>query len=408
MKKNMQFFKCFLLIICMIGVSQAFSRSVVLNKLEQWLKSPQSKRKSLLQCKWATTSLSEEEAFRASVLLQQDWQKQMRQRYEKVWQDSIIAFDGRTMKFFFKSYGTEKFGHRSLYISMHGGGNTAPQVNDGQWNNQKLLYMPQQGIYVAPRAPQDDWNMWFKDYMFGLFDNLIVSAVTVMGVDPNKVYITGYSAGGDGTYRLAPIMADSWAAAAMMAGHPGNVSPKSLRNLPFTLWVGEQDKAYDRDKEGMRFGKELDELQKEDPQGYIHWTQVCKNKGHWMERLDTAGFNWMSQFSRNPYPCKIVWRQDLTDLRSHFYWLQKPLLHCRKGDEVVAQIKDNTVYIKGESHGITVLLNDNMLDLERPVTVISNGKKIVHKKLKRNVLMLYSTLYERNDACYMFPAGVTL
>ena len=41
--------------------------------------------------------------------------------------------------------------------------------------------------------------------------------------------VVGYSAGGDGVYQLAPRMADSWAAAAMMAGHPNGVSPLSLR-----------------------------------------------------------------------------------------------------------------------------------------------------------------------------------
>ena len=50
-------------------------------------------------------------------------------------------------------------------------------------------------------------------------------------VDPNRVYIMGYSAGGDGVYQLAPRMADRWAAAAMMAGHPNDASPLGLRNI---------------------------------------------------------------------------------------------------------------------------------------------------------------------------------
>jgi poly(3-hydroxybutyrate) depolymerase len=41
-------------------------------------------------------------------------------------------------------------------------------------------------------------------------------------VNPNKIFITGYSAGGDGVYHLASMVADWWAGAAMMAGHPNN------------------------------------------------------------------------------------------------------------------------------------------------------------------------------------------
>jgi ABC-type multidrug transport system fused ATPase/permease subunit len=41
-------------------------------------------------------------------------------------------------------------------------------------------------------------------------------------------------------------MADRWAAASMMAGHPGGVSLVNLRNTPYMMWVGALDKAYDR------------------------------------------------------------------------------------------------------------------------------------------------------------------
>jgi poly(3-hydroxybutyrate) depolymerase len=48
----------------------------------------------------------------------------------------------------------------------------------------------------------------------------------------------GYSAGGDGVFQIAPRMADHWAAAAMMAGHPGDAAALNLRNLPFTIFMG--------------------------------------------------------------------------------------------------------------------------------------------------------------------------
>ena len=52
-------------------------------------------------------------------------------------------------------------------------------------------------------------------------------------VNPNRVYIMGRSAGGDGIYQVAPRMADRFAAAAMSAGHPNEASHLCLRNIAF-------------------------------------------------------------------------------------------------------------------------------------------------------------------------------
>ena len=70
---------------------------------------------------------------------------------------------------------------------------------------------------------------------------------TALGfIDNNRVFITGYSAGGDGVYHLGGMMADYLAGAAMMAGHPNNASIWNLRNIAFSVQVGGLDHAYDR------------------------------------------------------------------------------------------------------------------------------------------------------------------
>ena len=79
--------------------------------------------------------------------------------------------------------------------------------------------------------------------------------------------------------RSAPRMADSWAAAAMMAGHPNGVSMLSLRNVPFALQVGGNDAAYNRNKVGKEYGEQLDKLQKDDPKGYEHFVKIHEGKG---------------------------------------------------------------------------------------------------------------------------------
>lgn len=80
--------------------------------------------------------------------------------------------------------------------------------------------------------------MWLKVYMED-FLQYFVDAFVINGlVNINKVFITGYSAGGDGIYHMAPRMADHLAGAAMMAGHPNKINIVNLRNIAFSIQVG--------------------------------------------------------------------------------------------------------------------------------------------------------------------------
>ena len=47
-------------------------------------------------------------------------------------------------------------------------------------------------------------------------------------------------------YHLAPRMADHLAGAAMMAGHPNGINFMNIRNIGFSIQVGEKDGAYNR------------------------------------------------------------------------------------------------------------------------------------------------------------------
>ena len=78
---------------------------------------------------------------------------------------------------------------------------------------------------------------------------LIRVCVDQFAVNPNKVTFIGYSAGGDGMYRLSCRMTDRFSTACAFAGHPGdkcNFEP--LKNISFALGCGLEDKAYDRHK----------------------------------------------------------------------------------------------------------------------------------------------------------------
>ena len=236
----------------------------------------------------------------------------------------VLTVAGARMPIWATQFGPKsKDGTRPLWISMHGGGGAPAKVNDQQWDNQKGLYQPSEGVYVAPRAPSNEWNLWHQAPVDQLFERLIEDLVICERVDPDRVYLMGYSAGGDGVYQLAPRMADRFAAASMMAGHPNDARPEGLRNLPFAIHVGGDDGAFDRNKVAAQWGVMLDALAQSDPGAYVHQVEVHAGKGHWMDREDASAVPWMAKYTRNARPLKVVWLQDdVTHPR--FYWLEAP------------------------------------------------------------------------------------
>ncbi|MDY3554959.1 transglutaminase domain-containing protein [Gemmata sp. JC717] len=321
--------------------------------------------------------------------------------------DRVIKDDKLEMPFSYKTFGAKPKGGRSLWISMHGGGNAPKQVNDGQWENQKKLYTVEEGIYLAPRAPTNTWNLWHEAHIDRMFARLIEDLIVLEDVNPNRVYVLGYSAGGDGVYQLAPRMADHWAGAAMMAGHPNGVSLLSLRNVPFALQVGGNDSAYNRNKVGKEYGEQLDKLQKDDPKGYEHFVKIHEGKPHWMSLEDKVALPWMAKFTRNPVPEKVVWKQTGAP-HDRSYWLAVPKSEAKGDSLVVATRAGQTVEIATAEKvsKLIVRFDDRTADLDKPVEVKQGGKALFTGIAPRTVGTLVKTLADRGDPGLVFDAEV--
>lgn len=374
-----------------------------LSGLEQWCRQPQGDVR--LQ-KFAYKSLKREQVEKAQRLLVDEWLQRVGRESAMAWQQKEIRHGDLVMRFEYRILGEKPSDGRSLYISMHGGGATAPEVNDQQWRNQIGLYTPAEGVYVAPRAFVDDWDMWCKPGMDEFLADLIRMAVTHADVNPDKVYLMGYSAGGDGVWRMAPRMADTWAAASMMAGHPGITQQVNLRNTPYIIWMGALDAAYDRNALAVEKGAVMDSLRQHDPEGYVHETHIMEGMGHWMLRADSAAVPWMAQFRRNPFPDKIVWRQEEVT-RPFFYWIGAPGNELIHGHRVDVSCEGNCIDIgRCDYSSLTFYLSDEMFDLDKPITVIYQGRKLVKCKVKRTIAEMYATLQSRGDQRYIFPAKI--
>ena len=388
-----------------LGASLSQAKTPAIEQLTEWLALPKIERNLITDNKFSNMPISKSEAEEAQVIIWQDHVSLIKSQRLNEMKNKRIKIGDKTLKFDFLIYGEKPKSGRSLYISMHGGGGAPPHVNDGQWKNQMRLYKPKEGIYLCPRAPTDTWNLWHQSHIDPLFDRLIENMIIFEDVDPDKVYLMGYSAGGDGVYQLAPRMCDRFAAAAMMAGHPNETSPQGLRNLPFALQVGENDKSYRRNKIAESWGEKLAELKESDPQGYPHFVKIHKNKGHWMNLEDNIAVPWMAKYKRNRFPDRIVWKQDdVTHKRS--YWISLPDEQIKTRDLIIVSKKDQSVDIqdRGQANQIDIMLNDEMIDFDKPVTVSHKGKVVFERKPRRSITEIYSTLKERGDPGLVFSS----
>ena len=376
-----------------------------INEFKQWVA---SQKQDIHSQKFANKKLDKEQCAQAADIADSLWIASTRKRLQTKWEKLTFRNDSLKLSCACRVFGMVPNNGRSLYISLHGGGECPKEVNDEQWMNQIYLYQPDEGVYVAPRAPWNTWDLWHREGLDQMLEELIQACVVFEGVNPNKVYLMGYSAGGDGVWRLAPRLADKWAAASMMAGHPGETSQMNLMNLPYSIWMGSEDAAYNRNTLAAEKAAVLDSLAEAHPGKYIHQTNILQGKGHWMDREDAAALQWMAQYRRNPYPKQIVWRQEKV-AREHFYWLSVPANEAVQGKRVEARIEGNTIHIDHCDYSqLTICLNDYMVDLDKKVTILYKGKKIKSKKLQRTIANIYRNLNGRNDRSYAFPARVKI
>lgn len=306
-----------------------------------------------------------------------------------------IIIEDMELKFDLKFFGNKPKTGWDLYFSLHGGGGVADSVNESLWHRHKTLYELKEGILLTPRSPSNTWDMWHQKQVDVLLNRLIQNMITFYDVNPNRIFIMGYSAGGDGVYQLAPRMADRFAAAAMMAGHPNETSPLGLRNIGFTIHMGENDSAYDRNKVALQWKSQLQELKDVDPNAYPHLVTIHENKGHWMGGLDTAGISWMSKFTRNPFPRKVVWKQDDVT-HNRFYWLK--VTDPSTDDLIVASINDQVIYIEETNVSeVIITLNDHLVDMDENVMVKYLGNEVFNGTVSRNYNTMVSSMEEYGD-----------
>jgi poly(3-hydroxybutyrate) depolymerase len=365
-----------------------------------------------------------------------------------------ITIGKTTMKVQTKVIGQAPDDGYPVFLVYHGGGyDPTGTTNESQWSGMATRYTATgvAGIYISIRSVSDNESsgqIFSTDISWKFYDRIIEDCILYMNANPNQCYIVGYSAGGNGVYQIAPILADRLAAATMTAGHPEGVDLTNLYNLPFYLNVGELDPAYNRNTITVEYSKKLDQLAETYGGGYIHECFVHVGKEHgvvgdnatsaqtvvkdldsWYSAYKASGTlasttgnttsaitdaaTLMTAWTRDPLPTRVVWNTSTTKSSQRginsFYWLSTD---TQSGIVDVSYDKStNTITIasnKLKKGNLTIYLNEGMVDLFSDITVVFPNGKTVTVRPEIDLELLRTTTAERGDSNYQFCASITI
>jgi predicted peptidase len=125
-----------------------------------------------------------------------------------------------------------------LVVYLHGAGSQGHDLN--LVRREGLPGLIGQGtkfrfILLSPQHPRGSW--WIPELVVGLIEHISSS----LPVDRNRVYLTGYSMGGNGTWAVASYDPSRFAAIAPLCGR-GNVSQaERLAKMPIWAFHGAKD-----------------------------------------------------------------------------------------------------------------------------------------------------------------------
>ncbi len=128
-----------------------------------------------------------------------------------------------------------------LVLFLHGAGERGSDLERVKLHGPPKLIAAGQSIpaiVVSPQCPQDQWWNAYAETLLALLDEVTAT----YNVDADRVYITGLSMGGFGTWDLASREPDRFAAAAPICGGGMMISAYRIgTSLPVWAFHGEAD-----------------------------------------------------------------------------------------------------------------------------------------------------------------------
>ena len=125
-----------------------------------------------------------------------------------------------------------------LMVFLHGAGERGDDLSKVKKHGPpKLLAagQPLPAIVVSPQCPAGHW--WYANELMTMIDGLI----SQYRVDASRVYITGLSMGGFGTFALCAYAPDRFAAAVPICGGGETLHAAKMAKVPMRVYHGRND-----------------------------------------------------------------------------------------------------------------------------------------------------------------------
>ncbi len=239
-------------------------------------------------------------------------------------------------------------------------------------------------LIVSPIMPGNSGD-WLGDSGVQAIMLTLRAARDNYAIDFNRIFIGGRGRGVETAHMVAQRFPDQFAGVFGWAGDAnGEVDVRNFRNLP-CYFAGGGPKATAFQEAANKAKIEHVTLQPDGKAADI-WT-------------------WVQGVRRNPYPTSVSLVQ-MDFAPTNGYWLRIPRIDA-DGVSIDAKVDRATNTITLEGVGLDsaeILLNDALVDMTKPVTVIANGEETRFSETRKFSQSLELVKLSRNDAGRYFVA----
>lgn len=285
----------------------------------------------------------------------------------------------------------DPYRHYPTIVTLNGAGSTPEQQIDwwaGDWvNGKRTGQAARQGYIVISPV----WTVEHqKKYGYSVREHAAVlnslrDACRRFAIDTDRVYLSGFSVGGDAAWDIGLAHPDLWAGVIPIVARADrycNLYWENARYVPFYVVAGELD--------GRRMIQNARDLDRYLRRGFDATVIEYRGRGHENFSDEILNiFDWMSRFKRDFFPrdfsCVSMRSWD-----SFFWWVEIQGLPPRsevnptnwpppKGTQPVrikAKINQtNGINIRAGASQVTVWLSPRMLDFDRRSIITVNGRR---------------------------------
>ncbi|MFB0552840.1 MAG: prolyl oligopeptidase family serine peptidase [Phycisphaerae bacterium] len=129
-----------------------------------------------------------------------------------------------------------------LIMFLHGAGERGSDLNKVKVHGPPKIVENRKDfsfIVVSPQCPEDDWWTGKVEVLINLLDDIVAR----YDVDTERIYLTGLSMGGFGTWSLASEYPERFAAIAPICGGGNRIMALRLEDMPVWVFHGAKDQA---------------------------------------------------------------------------------------------------------------------------------------------------------------------